>query len=96
MEATKKKPGRKPKKSWWSVLLMRPDYLCSDNTDPCNMYFDHALAVAPIEAATIVRAKAVKADDPDAYTAKGSVRETGLDYVVLLIVKGRLTDRSTS
>jgi hypothetical protein len=70
---------------------MRPDYVCSGNTDPTNMYFDHALAVKPIEAATIVRAKALRAD-----TAEADDSVDPLDYVVLLIVKGRHTDRSLS
>jgi len=89
----KAKPGRKPKKRWWTVLLMRPEYVAEDFTDPNEMFMDHAFAVEPFDAVRIVRAKAVVADrlpDPDPQDADIDP----LDYVVLLVVKGRQRDYS--
>jgi hypothetical protein len=87
----KAKPGRKPKKRWWTVLLMRPEYVAEDFTDPSEMFMDHAFAVEPCDAVTIVRSKAVKADTPPECDPADI---DPLDYVVLLVTKGRQRDYS--
>jgi len=90
----KAKPGRKPKKRWWTVLLMRPDYVADLFYDRSEMYLEHAFAVTPLDAVTIVRRKAVKADNEDDGMDADDIGEAGIDYAPLLVLKGRQQDYS--
>jgi len=66
-------------KSWYTVLLRRPDYIARDDNDN---WMGRVLATSPRTALTQARKDVAKADKS----------ERGTDYLCLCLLKGRQVD----
>ena len=78
---------RKPKRRWWTVLLLYPDYMTDDfGTD---IYVQWACTARPEEAVPIVQRKAVEAQRD--LSKRASVDMDPDDFRMIAVWRGRST-----
>lgn len=77
----------RPRRRWWTVMLLYPDYLTDDYGE--DIFMDWALTPTPEEAIPVVQRKAVRAQrditDPDA----GDGIDNPEDFKMIAVWRGR-------
>ena len=80
-----KKSMRKPRRRWWTVLLLYPDYLTDDYG--ADIFVDWALTVTAEEAVRVGLRKAAEAQRD--HTRRASVDTDPDDFKMIAVWRGR-------